>query len=262
MVCRTIIHLSSRNGMLKIAVNSLIIILILTSRANAQDTLWTKTFGGMTPSAGHSVRQTSDNGYILGGFVLSANGSHTECLLVKTDSIGQGIWEKRFGGESNDFATEVYQVSDGGYIVGGYTSSFGAGNGDFYLIRTNSAGDELWSHTYGGSGSELATSMALTAEGGFILAGRTQGTYYPDTRYLVVKTDSLGNEEWHRTYGNGISVASSIIATDDAGYIIAGYKNANAYLVKIDANGTKMWDRIYGGAMAENAEGIVQTADG
>ncbi len=226
----------------------------------AQDTLWTKTFGGLTVSTGHVVIQTSDEGYLAAGMISAPSGEHYDCYLVKTDSSGQLQWERKQGGESDEYVTDIHETSDG-YIYCGFTTSFGAGGQDVYLVKVDNIGNTIWSKTYGGVGSELAASMQLTDDGGYILAGRTQGSFGPAIKILVIKTDYQGEIEWLETYGNNISIASSIKKAGDEGYIIAGYRNADAYLVRINQQGDLLWDRTYGGNGDENAEDIEVTSD-
>ena len=81
------------------------------------------------------------------------------------------LWTRTYGGSGDEWAYSVQQTADGGYIVAGYTYSFGAGGGDFYLVKTNSQGDTLWTRTYGGSDDDGAYSVQQTADGGYIVAG-------------------------------------------------------------------------------------------
>ncbi|MBD3234815.1 MAG: T9SS type A sorting domain-containing protein [candidate division Zixibacteria bacterium] len=231
------------------------IFIMLPHIALAQDTLWTKTFGGLTVSAGHVVIQTSDGGYLAAGMISAPSGEHYDCYLVKTDPSGQLQWERKQGGESDEYVTDIHETSDG-YIYCGFTNSFGAGGQDVYLVKVDSVGNPIWSRTYGGTGSELAASMQPTDDGGYILAGRTQGTFGPAIKILAIKTDSQGETEWLETYGANISIASSIKKVENNGYIIAGYRNADSYLIRISNEGDLLWSRAYGGSGAENAEDI------
>ena len=118
------------------------------------DTLWTKTFGRINSEVGHSVQQTTDGGYIVGGATSSEDTTiHIyDVYLIKTDSLGDTLWTKTYGGDGLEEGLSVQQTTDGGYIVVGETSSYGAGNTDVYLIKTDSLGDTLWTKTYGGAG--------------------------------------------------------------------------------------------------------------
>lgn len=134
--------------------------------------VWHNTFGGSGDDDGYWVQQTTDGGYIITGIVNYQTGSD-DIYLIKTDSDGNTVWEKTFGGSSVEHGQEVNQTSDGGYIVAGYTTSFGAGDYDAYLIKTNSAGNLEWYKTFGGPLFDVFTSVQQTSDGGYIAAGLT-----------------------------------------------------------------------------------------
>jgi predicted secreted protein len=134
---------------------------------------WDKTFGGSNNDVATSVQQTSDGGYIIAGSTLSFGAGGEDVWLIKTDSSGDETWDKTFGGSDNDHAASVQQTSDGGYIIAGSTLSFGAGGDNVWLIKTDSSGTATWYKTLGGSGTDFATSVRQTSDGGYIIAGLT-----------------------------------------------------------------------------------------
>jgi hypothetical protein len=99
---------------------------------------WTKTFGGTGADYGYSICETKDSGFIITGHASSFDGGETDVYLIRTNSLGDTLWTKTFGGDSIDRASSVRQTSDGGFIIAGSTSSFGAGG--VYLIKTDSGG--------------------------------------------------------------------------------------------------------------------------
>ncbi|MFH1010077.1 MAG: hypothetical protein V1784_02440, partial [bacterium] len=149
-------------------------IIVFQSFAQPPDTLWTRTYGGSSYEDAYSVQQTADGGYVLAGYTETFGGGNGDVYLVKTNSQGDTLWTRTYGGSTWDWAESVQQTSDGGYIMAGVTNSFGAGNEDFYLVKTNSQGDTLWTRTYGGNNADDALSVQQTADGGYIVAG---GTY-------------------------------------------------------------------------------------
>ena len=232
------------------------------------DTLWIRTYGGTGNDAGYSVQQTADGGYIVVGYTLSFSASR-DVYLIKTDSSGDTIWTKSYGGAVNDIAYSVQQTSDGGYVVAGSTSSFGAGNFDVYVLKTNASGDTLWTRTYGGTGDDEGSSVRQTSDGGYIIAGLTSsfdaGTYYA---YLI-KTNASGDTLWTKTYGWGLAAeGSSVRQTSDGGYIVTGYTYPSAattydvFLVKTNSVGDTLWTRSYGGEGADYGYSVRQTTDG
>ena len=130
---------------------------------------------------------------------------------------------KTFGGSGRDIGNSVQQTSDGGYIIAGTTDSFGAGQDDVYLIKTNADGNKLWSKTFGGSDSDYANSVQQTTDGGYIIAGSTYQFGRGNDVYLI-KTDALGNELWSKTFHCVEDFGRSVQQTTDGGYIITGIK--------------------------------------
>lgn len=140
---------------------------------NAPPKEWDRTFDGSGDDWASSVRQTSDGGYVLAGSTNSFGAGGDDFWLVKTDAQGNKEWSRTFGGSSSDLAYSVQQTSDSGYILAGYTWSFGAGSKDFWLVKTDVAGNKEWDRTFGGLVSDRAYSVQQTADGGYILAGGT-----------------------------------------------------------------------------------------
>ncbi len=179
------------------------------------------------------------------------------------------LWTKTLGGNLGEQGYDVQQTTDGGFMVAGATYSFGAGNGDAWLIKTNSNGDTLWARTYGAGGGsyEAAHSVYQTSDGGFILAGSvfagSSGNVY------LVKTEANGVAEWTRTYGGGSTEnAYSVMQTNDGGYIFCGDTRSfhsgfgsSVWLVRTNSNGDTLWTKVYGGSSYQGGYSVKQTTD-
>ena len=252
---------------------ALTVILLLSiarlTLAQPPDTLWTRTYGGSSDEEAYSVQQTTDGGYIMAGYTYSFGAGGEDLYLAKTNSQGDTLWTRTYGGSGDDEAVSVQQTADGGYIMAGYTYSFGAGNQDFYLVKTNSLGDSLWTYTYGGSGDDYARSVQQTTDGGYIVAGETNSFGTGEGDFYLVKTNSLGDSLWTHTYGgSGDDYARSVQQTTDGGYIVAGCTMsfgagyADFYLIKTNSQGDTLWTRTYGGANYDHAYSVQQTSDG
>lgn len=174
-----------------------IIYFITLSFAQPPDTLWMRTYGGADWDEGHSVQQTTDNGYIIAGYTCSFGAGGADVYLIKIDANGDSIWTRTYGGTADDGGWSVQQTSDGGYIITGVTNSFGAGADDVYLIKTNANGDTLWTKTYGEADDDLSYSVQQTADGGYIVAGSTWsfgvGTY--DVYLIKTRPDTFNIDE-------------------------------------------------------------------
>jgi hypothetical protein len=229
---------------------------------------WENTFGGTQDDRGYSVQQTSDGGYIIAGVTFSYGAGAGDVYLIKTDADGTAQWEKTFGGSSGEFGNSVQQTSEGGYIIAGYTVSYGAGQWDVYLIKTDLNGNELWSKTFGGSDIDAAGSVQQTTDGGYIVAGMTFSYGAGQQDVYLVKTDTNGTAQWEKTFGgSAFDSAGSVQQTTDGGYIITGRTESygaggfDVYLIKIDANGTAQWEKTFGGISDDWGLSVQQTTD-
>jgi YD repeat-containing protein len=231
--------------------------------------LWNRTFGGVGYDIGVSAQQTTDGGYILGGYTSSFGAGNYDYWLIKTDSTGNAIWNKTYGGAEHDYLASVQQTSDGGYILGGSSSSFGAGNYDYWLIKTDSTGNTEWNKTYGGPLADQGGLVQQTTDGGYILSGGTYSYGAGNRDILLIKLDSLGNQLWNNTFG-GIDYEHpySTQQTDDNGYVIIGRTysfgvgDSDVWLLKVDSNGNLLWNNTFGGNGLEYGYSISQADDG
>jgi len=174
-------------------------------------------------------------------------------LFVGSVRASSEMWSQTYGGASSDSAEAMVQTSDGGYAIAGYTTSFGAGYADFWLVKTDEYGNMEWNRTYGGAGEDIARSLIVTSDGGYAIAGID----------LLVKTDEYGNMEWNQTYGG-----YSLVETSDGGYALAGVTNirichsdADFWLIKTDAYGNMLWNKTYSKGV-DCAHSVVETSDG
>jgi len=221
--------------------------------------MWERNYGGAGYEEGRSVDQTTDGGYIVVGYT-SSYGDSDQIYLVKTDSLGDTLWAKIYGGTGRDWGYSVQQTVDEGYIITGYTTSFG-NNEHIYLVKIDSLGDTLWTKTYGGA--SCGNCVRQTTDEGYIIVGGPYWWDYCDRQgnFILIKTDSLGDTLWTRNFDdNGYSVQQ----TQDGGYIAAGMIGNDVYLVKTDSLGDTLWTGRYQRGVANVQEGysVQQTTDG
>ena len=194
--------------------------------------LWSSNAGGSTGALAYDVAETS------GGFVVAGNSSAgdsgSDALLIKTDENGDPEWTKTFGGSHNDEARSLALTGDGGYAMGGFTWSQGAGLSDFWLVKADSSGEEEWQRSFGGVPRDAAHALIPTWDGGFVLAGWSE-SFSGGDRFWVIKTDSSGALQWSTAQPLVADTATStpvsagaraIRQTPDGGFIVAGWSGA------------------------------------
>ncbi|MFC1887918.1 T9SS type A sorting domain-containing protein [Candidatus Cloacimonadota bacterium] len=229
---------------------------------------WETKLGGDYTDYTFCVRETFDLGFILAGTTSSFGVDATDFWLVKTDPQGNLVWDHTYGGFSYDFCQHVEQTEDGGYIMTGYTISYGNGDYDIWVIKTDASGEIVWDITYGGEDGDYGECVIQTADLGYIICGFTYSVDIGTSDALVVKLDSEGNVIWSETYGfDGWDYSYSIQQTSDSGFILAGTTELSstltnqAVLWKLDSNGNQEWSWEFGGIYDENITNVIQTSD-
>lgn len=236
---------------------------------------WNRTYGWQDPcwEAAYSLIQTPDDGYALAGgtgpYDSGSDSPNSDFWLVKTDSNGIMQWNMTYGGASQDMARCLARTADSGYVMVGHAWSFGAGSADAWLVKTDYLGNMQWNRTYGGTGEDYASYVIRTNDGGYAIAGHTNpsGAGYD---FWLIKTNSLGNMQWSRTYGvSHDDDARCVIQTSDGGYLLIGGTGVlgtsdswNAWLVETDSGGNMRWSETYGGGDEDWVYSIVQTGGG
>ncbi len=226
-----------------------------------------RTYGGADSDRGYAVQQTQDGGYIITGSTWSYGAGEEDVYLIKTDSLGDTLWTKTYGGTNWDRSHSVQQTQDGGYIIGGWSQSFGNGLPDFYLIKTDASGDTTWTGLYGGTSAEECWYVRQTSDGGYILTGRTNSYGAGDFDVYLVKTDALGDTMWTKTFGSTfIDFSVCVQQTSDQGYVVVGMNGSlpggDIYLIKTDSLGDSLWTRTYGGNNSDRGYFVNVTQDG
>ena len=286
-------------------ISLLIIVIIIYSfniaLAQAPAIEWQNTIGGSDDEQLKSIQQTSDGGYILGGYSRSGiSGDKTEASqgnrdywVVKLDGSGAISWQNTIGGSMADDLKSIQQTTDGGYILGGESWSgisgdkteANQGEGDYWVVKLDGTGNIVWQNTIGGSGNDGLRSIRQTSDGGYILGGDSASgisgdkteTSQGNTDYWVVKLDGSGAISWQNTIGgSGNDFLYSIQQTSDGGYILCGESasgisgdktevvqgSKDYWVVKLDGTGNIVWQNTIGGNSEDAPLSIQQTSDG
>ena len=290
--------------MKKLGIHFFLISIIQISVAQVPAIEWQNTIGGDMYDWLYSIEQTSDGGYILGGHsesgvfgdkVDSSRGG-SDYWIVKLDSFGEIEWQNTIGGDNQDQVYDIKQTLDGGYIVGGYSSSSLSGeksenyiginsNPDYWVVKLDSLGEIEWQNTIGGDQQDYLWYVGQTIDGGYILGGLSESELSGDkteekigySDYWIVKLSSFGEIEWQNTIGGNLyDEVFSIQQTLDFGYIIGGQSNsdfsgvknesclgyADYWVVKLDSSGEIEWQNTIGGNNWDYFFSVKQTSTG
>jgi hypothetical protein len=263
--------------------------------------IWNKSFGGSGFDWCNAVQRTADGGFIVGGSTDSpANGNKTapplggaDCWVVRLDANGEKIWERSFGGASNDYLNDIRQTADGGFVLGAYSmsdsnvnkSAPSHGNFDYWLVRLDANGNRLWDRSYGGDDYEILQRVLVAPNGDLLLAGNsrsgTNGTKtvpnFAYENFWVLRLNAAGNEIWQRVYGGerGSQLEDAAVILG-GGFVLAGWSDSlpsgtktspwlggsDYWILRIDGAGNQVWDGSFGGTFRDVAYAVAPTIDG
>ncbi|MHA1966488.1 MAG: hypothetical protein ACW964_01675 [Candidatus Hodarchaeales archaeon] len=228
---------------------------------------WSQTFGGIEEDQVFSLIQTVDGGFALLGRTYSMGAGKSDYLLVKTDPNGILQWNQTYGGEEKDWGESLVQTKDAGFVLIGTTYSFGAGESDYWLVKTDAEGITQWNHTYGDQYADYASIILNINDEGYLIAGRKR---ISDSYLWLLRADVNGTIIWNQSYirENQRQFIHSIVQTADDGFGIVGnilsdQIESNILIIKLDNNGTMKGNRRLGDdSVFNSAYSIIQTIDG
>jgi putative intracellular protease/amidase len=215
-----------------------------------------KTYGGFASDGGHAVIETDDGGFLITGYTFSGGSGDADILVIKTDGDGEAEWIHTYGGKGMEYGYDCTEAEDG-YLIVGYTSSFGSGSKDVYLLKIGKLGKVIWEKTCGGPGWDVGKSIAVSENNEYFICGFTHSFGEGEEDIYVIKVDSGGNEIWSKTFGGErLEMGNTIRTSGDGNFVIGATSgtfaggNTDFYLLKIDADGNKIWDKAYQGESA------------
>ena len=206
---------------------------------------WAKGYSGAGNDSLSSVFPTADGGFIAAGDTNSFGAGDHDAWVLKLDAGGNVVWQRTYGGAAADFATSVKPTGDGGYVVGGYTTTATGVSG--FVVRLDAGGNVTWQRSF--AADSVVNAVEIASDGGHVLAGRVGSNAW------TAKLDAIGNIMWQKTYNDSLCCASlwaaeSIQGTTDGGYILTGstfFRFSDAWVVKLDAAGSVVWARSFNG---------------
>lgn len=230
---------------------------------------WFNRYGSNEDQEGHYILSLTNGGYIICGQSIDENTGFNMLYLLKIDSDGSEVWEQTFGGNREDHGYSIIESNDGSFLITGMTENSGDMSGDAWLLKVDLDGNEIWQHTYGGTGVDLSRSLVNTGDG-YIMVGNTSSYGSGNNDVFVIKVNLEGTQEWSNTYGGGgTDIGRAIIKTNDGSFVIAGYTDSfgensgfNVWLLKIDSLGNLLWDKTFGGDGNDRALSVNQSLDG
>lgn len=274
---------------------------ILPAMAQDPTIVWQNTINGNGQDDHRTFAVANDGGYLIGALSSSgvgydktepSRGSY-DFWLIKTDMLGNVVWDKTLGGTSYDNVSAFINTPDGGYLVAGWSESGANGDktegkkglSDYWVLKLDAARNIVWQNTIGSNATDDLYAADVTADGGYILAGYSNSNASADKSensigsfdYWVVKLNASGNIVWENTIGgSGEDRCYAMTKCLDGGYLLGGfsysgvsgdktainYGSSDFWIVKIDDAGNVIWDRSYGGDGFEGLGSMIETPDG
>lgn len=246
--------------------------------------IWEKYFGnpGGTDWFNDIIR-ASDEGYICGGYYHDTVSATKKPVVVKLSVNGVVEWQKYLSGSLKE-VVKVVSTPDGGYLLGGPVQTDITSDMDYGIAKIDAAGNQEWETSFGGSGSDILTDMALFDDGNYLLAGRSgsgsegdkSSLSYGGFDYWIIKTDLNGNKIWDASFGGSGADKLTAVLNIDGGFLLGGFsdspsggtKSADSkgvedfWVIKIDEIGAIEWDKTVGGASSDELFALTRFTDG
>ena len=227
--------------------------------------LWNRTCGG--PHAVAHAVEGDEGGCVVAGVTYSFGAGSADAYVFRIDDQGTLVWNRTFGGRGSDVTYDIVACSGGGFALTGSTLSFGAGNGDMYLVRIDAEGRLMWNKSYGGSLADEAWKLAEAVDGGYLLVGRRQVNSDRWNLYAV-KVDKDGTMAWDFAYGaQSDSYGTDCLALDDGGFLVVGYaysagsSESDVVLLRLGPSGSLVWDTVMLDAGSEVVRSVARGGD-
>ncbi len=252
----------------------------------AGEILWEKTYGGEGYDTGQSISETGDGNLLIAGTTTSFGAQGMDVYLLKVDRDGKELWSKTYGGPLDEMVGAVGQLPDGSHILGGNivdpndfvadpgAAGYGgfAGRSNLYLLKVDGDGNELWSRAYDSADNVLATSGAVTPDGGLLALATITHFPDPDNDIQLLRLDGEGTIVWSRTWEEGSSTPTALVRASDGNYLIAAsyapldgkeVAKEDFLFIKVDPQGNEIWRNSFGDpGLIDYGVELARTSDG
>jgi hypothetical protein len=233
------------------------------------DTIWFRIFGGKEDDRFQTILPTPDGNFLIGAVTGSFGAGSYDIWLIKINTNGDTIWTKTYGGKGSEELKTIFKTPDNNFLIGGETSSLGAGESDIWIIKINpNNGDTLWSKTYGGIGDDKFQTILLAPDGNFWVGIQTISSYAASITNWLLKINPTGDTLWTETFrGTKRDYLNQILPSSDGNFLIGGYTElfngrGDIGIKKINPNGDSIWSKSFGGTISEYLQTILPTPDG
>lgn len=240
---------------------SLLLILFFSTILAGEDS-FVKAFGGNGSDRGIHIIQASDGNFLIVGNT-TVEGKKLDVFLLKCNSAGDTLWTRTYGGSEEDNGWSVKETADKGFIIVGFTQSYGAGQDDVFLLKVDANGQQQWQKTIGGAGEDIGWSIAMNEDQGYTIAAQTNSVGNGDLDAYLIRTDANGDTLWTKAFGGPkVDRVFSLGIAADGSILLAGITysfgagDRDAYLLKTDKNGQLLWQKTYGGPGYDNAHAV------
>ncbi len=231
---------------------------------------WDKTYGEKGDEVANAIIQTSDNGYAIVGSTTSKGKGKRDIFFVKTDSMGNKLWEGIYGGSKHDVGNDLIQTFDGNYAIVGSTKSIGSGNFDIWILKIDTKGGRIWRKSEGGRGADLGNSITEhPKDSSLIIGGTTFSNANGESDLWMIKINKEGRREWRKNYGSiNKDLGNHLLLKSTGEYVFSGStqpkgeRYADYWVVQFTPESWDDWERTYGTAKDESATGACETTDG
>jgi len=241
----------------------------LINLSNDHDVIWAGNYDQSYAYGAKTVVQIPNGGFAAAGRTISYGPASGDYFIVRVNNNGELDTFRTYGGSSDEECQSMVATWNGQLILAGYTASFGQGNVDGWILKTDQNGDSLWSRTFGGAAYDCFFKVIPTADRNYVTAGSSKSYDNGAGDFWLTKFSPEGDSIWSKTYGSEREdLCYDVAATVDSGFVLVGSTRAlesnslDFFILKTDKNGDSLWCRVFGTEEPEQASAVITTLDG